>query len=133
MDRALTKRGFAQAERVAHWLQLHLPRDARVLVSPALRTRQTAEALTKYYEIVDVLAPGASPEVVLRHAGWPKAGGTVLVVGHQPTLGAAASLVLTGHALAWSVRKGALWWLSHRDREEGNTDLLRAVVDPEFA
>ncbi len=133
MDRALTKRGLAQAERVAQWLQAHLPREARVLVSPALRTRQTVEAFTRHYEVVEALAPGASPEAVLRHAGWPKQGGTALIVGHQPTLGAVAALVLTGHVQAWSVRKGALWWLSHRDREEGTSDLLRTVIDPEFA
>lgn len=132
LERALTRRGLAQAERVARWLQGNLPRDTRVLVSPALRTRQTVEAFTSRYEVVPALAPGASPESVLRQAGWPHAGGTVLVVGHQPTLGAVAAAVLCGRAQNWSVRKGALWWVSHRDREEGNADLLRAVIDPDL-
>lgn len=132
LQRVLTKRGTAQAERVANWLRAHLPPDARVLVSPAVRTRQTVEAFTRHYEVVAALAPGASPEVVLREARWPQAGGTVLVVGHQPTLGAVAAAVLTGRAHSWSVRKGALWWLSQRDRDEGNATVLRAVVDPDL-
>lgn len=132
LERALTKRGLAQAERVGRWLQANLPREARVLVSPALRTRQTVEAFTKHYDVVPALAPGASAETVLGAAGWPHAGGSVLVVGHQPTLGAVAAAVLCGRAQHWSVRKGALWWISHRDREEGNADLLRAVIDPDL-
>lgn len=132
LERALTKRGLAQAERIAHWLKTRLPREARILVSPALRTRETVEALTKHYEVVEALAPGASPEAVLREARWPNARGPVLIVGHQPTLGAVAARVLTGRDQGWSVRKGALWWLSHRDRDEGNADVLRAVVDPDL-
>ena len=34
-----------------------------------------------------------------------------LIVGHQPTLGAVASFLLSGEEAFWSVKKGAVWWL----------------------
>ena len=52
---------------------------------------------------------------------------TVVVVGHQPTLGQAAALALTGKASDWSLKKGALWWLESR----GGEVVVRAVVAPD--
>ncbi|MEQ1658387.1 MAG: histidine phosphatase family protein, partial [Hylemonella sp.] len=43
--RALTPRGEKQAARMAGWLDRQLPEGARILVSPARRTEQTALAL----------------------------------------------------------------------------------------
>ena len=43
--RKLTPRGRKQAKQVARWLKQRLPADARILVSPAIRAMQTAEAL----------------------------------------------------------------------------------------
>ena len=45
LDRCLTRRGEKQAKRVARWLLEYLPDTRRILVSPARRTRQTADAL----------------------------------------------------------------------------------------
>ena len=51
-----------------------------------------------------------------RRPNWPDSREPVLVVGHQPTLGAVASFLLSGEEAYWSVRKGAVWWLSNRDK-----------------
>ena len=51
LDRCLTRRGEKQAKRVARWLLEYLPDTRRILVSPARRTRQTADALGAAYEI----------------------------------------------------------------------------------
>ena len=67
-----------------------------MLASPARRARQTAQALTKKLEIVEDLGTGASPQGVLKAAGWPERDGIVVVVGHQPTLGQTIALALTG-------------------------------------
>ena len=95
----------------------HLPDTARILVSPADRAQQTALALKRKFRTVDEIAPGATASAVLGAAGWPDSRETVLVVGHQPTLGAVASFLLSGEEAWWSVRKGAVWWLSNRDRD----------------
>jgi phosphohistidine phosphatase len=129
LERKLTPKGETQAQRVAEWLREWAPRDARILVSPARRARQTAEALTKSFTTDATLAPGADPQRVLAAAGWPDADGAVLVVGHQPTLGCVAALALTGSAAEWSMQKASVWWLSRRD---GANVRLRAVVSPDL-
>ena len=52
MARNLTARGKKQAEEMGKWLRARLPAQTRILVSPARRTLQTAEALTDKFEVV---------------------------------------------------------------------------------
>ena len=56
----------------------------------------------------------------------------MLVVGHQPTLGEVASLLLAGDDASWIVRKGAVWWLSNRNREGSTAVVLSVAIGPEF-
>ena len=132
LGRRLTAKGIQQAERMAQWLDRHLPSTTRVLSSPADRAQQTAQALKRKFKVVDDLAPGATVCAVLAAAGWPDSREAVLVVGHQPTLGEVAALVLTDQALGWSIRKGAVWWLSNRVREGVATTVVKVVVGPDF-
>ncbi|HVL09174.1 MAG TPA: histidine phosphatase family protein [Burkholderiaceae bacterium] len=131
LKRPLTERGQKQAERVAHWLRQRLPASARILTSPALRTIQTAQALTPQPEIAQELEPGADVSQVLACVGWPQGPDTV-VVGHQPWIGNTASLLLAGSELPWSVRKGGVWWLTSRTREGEAQVVLRAVINPDL-
>ena len=131
LERRLTRRGEKQARRVARWLLAYLPEHRRILASPAVRTRQTADALGAAYEIEPRVAPGATAREILLAAGWPKGRETVLVVGHQPCLGEVASLLLADDAAGFSIRKGAVWWFAQRG--QGRIEpVLRAVVDPEM-
>lgn len=130
--RQLTPRGCKQAKQVARWLKKRLPADARILASPAVRAVQTAQALELPYEELPKLGTGASASSLLGAAGWPQAGGTVVIVGHQPTLGRAAALLMTGDAADWSVRKGALWWFTCRMRGGNTETVLRAVIAPDL-
>lgn len=132
LGRRLTPKGVKQAERVALWLDSHLPDTCRILVSPADRAQQTAQALQRKFRTVPEIAPGASVASVLAAANWPDSREPVLVVGHQPTLGMVASFLLAGDETYWSVRKSAVWWLSNRDRESGAAVVLRAMISPEF-
>lgn len=132
MERALTAKGHKQAEKMAAWLKSRLPTHTHILVSPAKRTQQTAAALGMDFTTLDELGPGAAPETILRAAGWPEDTESVLIVGHQPTLGAAAALALAQLDTNWSVKKGALWWISTRSRGEEVDTILRAVISPEL-
>lgn len=131
-DRPLTAKGERQAQRMAQWLHRHLPDSTRVLASPTLRTRQTADALGSKYKVMSELAPEASVEALLHAARWPDGRGPVLVVGHQPTLGLVAAYLLAGTTEPLSVRKGALWWLRRRTRGEQTDVVLHAVVAPDL-
>jgi phosphohistidine phosphatase len=131
LARPLTPRGEKQARRMADWLGEVLPESTRVLVSPALRTRQTAAALDRKTRICAELAPGAGVDTLLAAVRWPTRREPVLVVGHQPQLGQAAAWLLGGAAAldgqGWTIRKGAIWWLRQREREGRSEVLLVAV------
>ncbi|WP_300442733.1 histidine phosphatase family protein [Zoogloea sp.] len=126
--RELTERGVRQAHKVAEWLESRRPKKLRVLVSPTVRTRQTASAFTKDFKIVPALGPGNDISSILGACGWPGGGGSVLVVGHQPELGRLAALLLSGQEADWTIKKGALWWFSNRVREGETQTVLRAVM-----
>lgn len=128
--RVLTEKGSRQAGKIASFLHQHLPRDPRILVSPATRTQQTIAAFTEHFTLAPTLSPGASAEAVLQAARWPDAGGTVLVVGHQPTLGEVAASLLGCDGRSFSIKKGALWWFSMRDGSSQAS--LRLVITPDF-
>ena len=132
LGRRLTSKGLKQAERMAQWLDSHLPDTCRVLVSPADRAQQTALALKRKFRTVPELAPGATVSAVLAAANWPDSREPVLIVGHQPTIGYVASFLLSGEEAYWSVRKGAVWWLSNRAREDGAAVVLKVAVAPDF-
>ncbi|MEW5862355.1 MAG: histidine phosphatase family protein [Pseudomonadota bacterium] len=128
--RRLTARGKRQARRVAKWLRRRLPENARVLVSPAVRAQRTARELTRRFETSEAVGLAASAPGVLAAAGWPDpAERTVVVVGHQPTLGEATALALSGRIEPWSLEKGALVWLESR---QGERPLLRAAITPDL-
>ena len=98
LERPLTSKGERHAARMADWLNHRLAHSTRILVSPALRCQQTAQALG---------------------------------VGHQPTLGQAAALLLAGVVQPWAIKKGAVWWLRNRDRENGSQVVLHLVTGPD--
>lgn len=131
LERMLTSKGERQAQRMADWLNHRIAHSTRVLASPALRCQQTAKALGRKFRTVDAIAPDATPEAVLAAARWPEASEPVLLVGHQPTLGQVAALLLSGQAQPWAVRKGAVWWLRSRDREGSAQVVLHAVMGPD--
>jgi phosphohistidine phosphatase len=127
-QRRLTDKGHKQAARVARWLVDRLPKHYSLLVSPATRAQQTADALARKFETTEQVGLSASPASLLAAAEWPVAGATVVVVGHQPTLGCVAGLLLTGRDIDLGVRKGGLYWFTHRDGEIA----LKAVISPDL-
>jgi len=132
LERELTRKGHRQARKMATWLNQQLPSRVRVIASPAKRAQQTASALTDKIECVESIAPGASAKAILKASAWPDARQSVVLVGHQPSLGETAALILTGKTLPWSIKKGAVWWFTYRLRDGGPQVLLRAVMSPEM-
>ena len=130
--RALTPHGIKQARKMADWLLARLPEDCRILVSPAVRTQQTADSLKLPFITTPKVGTSANAETLLAAAEWRGNGssaGTVLVIGHQPTIGEVASLLLTGDDTGMSVKKGAILWIAARP--DGVS--LRAALTPSLA
>lgn len=128
-ERRLTDKGLKQAARMAKWLSARLPEEIIVMASPAVRAQQTARALAEDVKTVPDLDTSASAQDLLRACGWPR-GGTVVAVGHQPTMGEVAALLLTGASAPWAVKKGAIVWLSLRGAEA--RPRLKAWISPDL-
>jgi phosphohistidine phosphatase len=130
--RPLTPLGAKQAARMARWLNERVPAGCRIIVSPALRAQQTAQALDRKFETVPEIGTGASVAGVLTAANWPEAREPVLVVGHQPTLGRVASFLLAGDEMDQAMRTGAVWWLSNGVHQEPAAIALKVAIDPDY-
>ena len=145
LARPLTPKGEKQAARMADWLNRFLPDSTRIFVSPAQRCQQTAQALGRKFQTREPLGPQHSAADLLTLVRWPDRREPVLVVGHQPTLGMVAAMLMAGpeasaaaaheapaHATpSWSVRKGAVWWLRHRERNGVAEVVLVSVRSPD--
>jgi phosphohistidine phosphatase len=131
LQRELTPRGHKQADKMAAWLRPRLPEGTLVLASPAVRTQQTARALTEQFQTLPALAPGADVSEILSALDWPSNANLVLG-GHPPWIGRVASLLIAGTEMDWSVKKAGVWWLSRRVREDEAQTVLRAVMNPDM-
>ncbi len=132
LARRLTSRGEKQAARVAGWLDRQLPEGARIFSSPALRCEQTAMAIDRRFKPRSELLPEGDPLDLLELVQWPRGKSPVVVVGHQPTLGRVIARLLGLAEEDCSVRKGALWWLRHRERGSASQTVVVTVQTPEL-
>ncbi len=99
--RALTAEGRREFTRAAAGFSRLEPELTRILTSPLLRARQTAEILREQLsgpepEAWPPLAPGVALERLL--ADLRGAGEAVALVGHEPCLGRLLSLAVSGRA-----------------------------------
>jgi len=101
-DRPLTEEGQAQAKRAGKALRAMGCRPDVVLSSPLLRARLTAERAVQGLggkfpvEVFRALEPGTSPADLVRAVAGRGKASTLLLVGHQPDLGALASRLAFG-------------------------------------
>ncbi|GAA6140882.1 histidine phosphatase family protein [Hydrogenophaga sp. 5NK40-0174] len=132
MARRLTPKGEKQAARMARWLDGLLPQGTRIISSPARRAEQTVAALGRKYRLDDQIRPGASADALLDACRWPESRLPVLLVGHQPSLGQVVARLLDMAPGECSVRKGAVWWLRYRERDDESTVVVRCVMAPDM-
>jgi phosphohistidine phosphatase len=130
LARRLTSKGRKQAEHIAEWLDERLPKHAQLLVSPAVRAQETAARLERSAKTCEAIAPGARAAAYLKAAGWPEGEGTLVLVGHQPGIGSAVALALTGKAGSWHMKKGAIWWIASAQGE--SLPQVVAVLSPDL-
>jgi phosphohistidine phosphatase len=99
LDRPLSPRGIVEAEAAGQWLREKSALPARVLCSPALRTRQTLEhalgAVTTIYEpkIYEASA-GDLIALIDDHADATR----LVLVGHNPGFETLVALLATGQS-----------------------------------
>lgn len=110
LERALTKKGHKQAKQMAAWLKKYLPRQTYAMVSPALRTRETAQYWSEDWQEENRLSPERPLQPIvqlLEQSPFEH----VMLVGHQPWIGELAAQCLGMEDGQLSIKKGAIWWL----------------------
>jgi phosphohistidine phosphatase len=136
LHRALTRKGEKQAKRVARWLHERLPANATVYVSPARRAQQTASALAQLapreFVTLEAISPAAPLSAALGAIRATDRTRTIVLVGHQPTLGELAANLLGAQIEDWPIRKGALLWLAEREHGDGVRAALLAAMTPDL-
>lgn len=105
-ERPLTEEGTRETRRAAKGFVRIVGRVDRIVSSPARRAHATAEVLAGAFEVPpkvevhDAVEPGAPATAVLDVArGIGRTTASLLVVGHEPTLGEAISLGTMGEAI----------------------------------
>lgn len=112
-QRPLTPRGAARFQKAVEGLATLEPRIERVLSSPLVRARQTADILAEFLPSkpkvaeIQALAPGASFDSLKRAlaACGPSTG--IALVGHEPGIGEIAARLL-GARSPIPFKKGAV-------------------------
>lgn len=131
-DRALTAEGRAELELIARALVLLDVRPDRILSSPLVRARQTAElvapALNVEVEIADELSGGADLPVFAALAGRYPAADSIMFVGHEPDLSEAAAELIGAGSAALVLKKAGLIRVDVDARLEGGRGRLRWLL-----
>ena len=103
-DRPLTERGAKRVEQMAAGLSRLDVQPTHVLSSPLLRAIETAKIVRRSLrvqaavQIDDALLPDAAPNRLLSILQDLPRESCVLCIGHEPQLGMAASVFLSGRA-----------------------------------
>lgn len=136
--RPLSPRGVMRARRAAAGLKKLAVRPVRVLVSPLVRTQQTAAILTQYAGwpralLCPLLLPGGSPQELLALLARTR-GQRLAVVGHQPDLGRLIAVCLPGSAgsAAFELRKMAVALIAFQGSPRTGQGELRWLVPPKL-
>ena len=101
-DRPLSLTGEAEADAAGAWLKSHAAHPLRVLCSPSVRTRQTAERVlaqidyadTRYEPAIYEATAGGLMTLLDAH----REPGQVLLVGHNPGIETLVALLATGQS-----------------------------------
>jgi phosphohistidine phosphatase len=136
--RPLSKEGEAQARQLAAALNRRGIRLEKVVSSPLLRARQTAEGLVQALpdprpELIarDELAPGGKRRKLvklLRDLG----GTAVAVVGHQPDLGDLAAWLIGSKKARIDFAKAGVAQITFADSPDKGAGTLVGLMAPEW-
>ena len=111
--RPLTEEGVQRFSEAAQGLLAFETPPERILASPLVRARQTAELLAAAMHprapltVMEELAPGNPPDSVLAKVRKLDGSGPVALVGHEPDLGHLAAHIV-GASRAFPFKKGAM-------------------------
>jgi phosphohistidine phosphatase len=111
-QRPLTADGLKRLKQALPGMRQVSPHIDRVVTSPLVRARQTAEVVAEGYSVplkeLTALAPGGEPQAIT-HWLARQHDQVLLLVGHEPDIGRLASWYLTGSSESFlPMKKGAI-------------------------
>jgi phosphohistidine phosphatase len=134
--RPLSPAGIRRARKAASGLKGFTEAPDRLLTSPLVRARQTAQILTDVAgwpqaEETSELSPGRSALAVLNLLGKDRSA-LVALVGHQPGLGAllTACLLGDGASLPIEMKKNAVACVSFEGSPRAGSAFLKWLATP---
>ena len=136
-ERPLTPKGIKRMRKAAKGLlSLQVSFD-RILTSPLLRARQTAQVVTevlgaeeRLQEIPELAPERSVQELVTRLADYGEEK-RILLVGHQPLLGETASFLLSRSKMTGiPLKKGGLCCLEIDDLQSETVAVLHWMLTP---
>lgn len=137
-ERPLTPAGAKKMQRIARGMRALKISLELILSSPYLRARQTAEVVAREFEaesrleLSPLLEPGADPEELMGLvAGHYASLGSVMIVGHEPSLSELISMLLSGEErMAVTMKKGGLCKLTLEGPHYGRCATLEWLLTP---
>jgi phosphohistidine phosphatase len=134
--RPLSPAGIKQSRRAAAGLKEFSKAPDRLLTSPLVRARQTAQILTEVAgwpqaEVAPELSPGGGVPAVLTLLGRQRSK-RIAIVGHQPALGALLTACLLGEdgTLAVDLKKNAVACVSFAGSPRAGLAVLKWLATP---
>ena len=131
LDRSLTDKGWREAKKVSRWMEKRLDPSSIIFSSPSLRTIQTAQCLGRKIQVLDLLYQGSAKQI-LSFLHWPELQSTTVIVGHQPSIGRLASLILTGEDFPLVLEPGAFFWFRWKAGYSGGQPALVWAMTPGY-
>jgi phosphohistidine phosphatase len=137
-DRPLTPAGQARSGPLAAALQRQVVRLDRIVTSPLLRARQTAEGLLQELSapkpelhICDHLAPGGKRRKLTRFLCGLGAE-SVAIVGHMPDLGEYAGWLIGSRKAQIDLAKAGVACIHFEDEPDKGAGALAWMVTPQW-
>jgi phosphohistidine phosphatase len=138
-ERRLTAKGRDEITEIAEWMASGEFVFDVIATSPLARARETAEIVAAALlqkdrlAVWDALAPGGNPDVVCRAAGTYGDDARVLIVGHEPSLSALVSRIISGSENAGIVMaKGGLARIRNYHYQQHPSGELQWLLTPKL-
>ena len=136
--RPLIRKGKKKAQKAARWFKQRYGLPDRLLVSPAVRTLETARifqhefgAVSDSLVVVDALRPDGAQRQVMAELAKYTSDNQVLLFGHEPYLSSLISTLLSGAPdVSIHMKKCGICCLSIDSLVEGKCAMLEWLLDP---
>jgi phosphohistidine phosphatase len=138
-DRTLTPEGREKMEQAAQGMAALGLQFDRILTSPYVRARETAEIVAQKLgcperlEVCEALVPGGSRKELFKRLQKWAADGQILLVGHEPDLsGLIGELIAADPYVAIDLKKGSLACLALDRPSRPETACLEWLLTPKL-